>query len=647
MYRALISITLGFWGWQTNHLTLGLVLSALTFSSGFIQFKLHITDEKFDKIVDLSVLICIGALLILLFFKSEDSLWFKIFLRWLPVFLFPIIVGQIYSQQNKLPISSLFFTLRKKRKDTKYRERYIDFLYLYIAVSIFAASTADTRTVWFYIGFSLITLSSLYVVRQKRFSLIEWLFLSVSVFILGYIDQIAIDRVRQIIEELDIMLYMSYLNKQEDALRSSTWIGKIGSVKLSDGIAMRVKADAPLLLLEAEHDVYIKHGWFTSNRQWQAVAAGNGWLLNSKLADVNHYDTLTVYTTHNNKNTVLAHPNNTFWVNAMDAKALFINPYNLIKIEKTPGFLKYRLNYINVDTLSTLPTKTDVSVPNIEKAAIDQFIEQHHLKDVPQKHIIKRLNMIFQKDYKYTLNYESANVAATPLKQFLLASKSGHCEYFATATVLILRSLGIPARYAVGYSVFEYNSSLNLYIVRKRHAHAWAVAWHEGQWINVDNTPSSWVEYESVRVPKLLPFVDTFSNLIFSFKRWVKEDGINKNRHIVYATIAALILYLMIRSKVFTVFLLKKVNKKLSKDSLQRPNDYIFKKLQELAPPRYSWESMAQWMKRIEKSTILKNAPDDIKKIVMLHYTYRFSNISNKQQIAEELKLIIMNLRLH
>jgi transglutaminase-like putative cysteine protease len=43
----------------------------------------------------------------------------------------------------------------------------------------------------------------------------------------------------------------------------------------------------------------------------------------------------------------------------------------------------------------------------------------------------------------------------TPLARFLLRTRSGHCEYFATATVLLLRQLGIPARYAVGYAVHE------------------------------------------------------------------------------------------------------------------------------------------------------------------------------------------------
>ena len=69
-----------------------------------------------------------------------------------------------------------------------------------------------------------------------------------------------------------------------------------------------------------------------------------------------------------------------------------------------------------------------------------------------------------------------------PLKRFLEISRSGHCEYFATATVLALRAVGIPARYATGYAVQEWGELEKAYVVRRRHAHAWALAYVDGAW---------------------------------------------------------------------------------------------------------------------------------------------------------------------
>ena len=89
--------------------------------------------------------------------------------------------------------------------------------------------------------------------------------------------------------------------------------------------------------------------------------------------------------------------------------------------------------------------------------------------------------------------------ANTPLTRFLLTSRSGHCEYFATATVLLLRQLGIPARYAVGYYVHEPAGSG--YVVRERDAHAWCLAWNRqtGSWDDFDTTPASWVAIEGAQ----------------------------------------------------------------------------------------------------------------------------------------------------
>src|SRR5207253_2703424 len=72
----------------------------------------------------------------------------------------------------------------------------------------------------------------------------------------------------------------------------------------------------------------------------------------------------------------------------------------------------------------------------------------------------------------------------------------GHCEYFATATVLLLRQAGVPARYVVGYSAQEFSTLEGAFIVRNRHAHAWAQALVAGRWVVVDTTPSNWAEQE-------------------------------------------------------------------------------------------------------------------------------------------------------
>jgi maltooligosyltrehalose synthase len=86
------------------------------------------------------------------------------------------------------------------------------------------------------------------------------------------------------------------------------------------------------------------------------------------------------------------------------------------------------------------------------------------------------------------------------LAQFLLEEKAGHCEYFATATTLLLRAAGEKARYVVGFSVQEKHPKTGEYLLRGTHAHAWCRVWNEqtGRWINVDTTPPTWVGESSL-----------------------------------------------------------------------------------------------------------------------------------------------------
>tara|TARA_R110002049_G_scaffold72490_6_gene187430 strand:+ start:132892 stop:135504 length:2613 start_codon:yes stop_codon:yes gene_type:complete len=80
-------------------------------------------------------------------------------------------------------------------------------------------------------------------------------------------------------------------------------------------------------------------------------------------------------------------------------------------------------------------------------------------------------------EYSYTLNLNHERVPwMDPIEQFLSVDKKGHCQFFASAMVMMLRSQGIPARIVVGYRTDEYNELGQYYIARQLHAHAWVEA---------------------------------------------------------------------------------------------------------------------------------------------------------------------------
>ncbi len=74
---------------------------------------------------------------------------------------------------------------------------------------------------------------------------------------------------------------------------------------------------------------------------------------------------------------------------------------------------------------------------------------------------------------------------------FLFEARSGHCEQFATALVVMARSLGLPARYVTGYLPGDYNPFTGFYEVRGSQAHAWAEIYLPGHgWMSFDPTPT-------------------------------------------------------------------------------------------------------------------------------------------------------------
>jgi transglutaminase-like putative cysteine protease len=121
------------------------------------------------------------------------------------------------------------------------------------------------------------------------------------------------------------------------------------------------------------------------------------------------------------------------------------------------------------DDLRELANRVAGSAPNALAAAL--AIEQH-----------------LQRGYTYTLRFR-APIREDPVQWFLFRSHEGHCEFFASSMVLLLRTLGIPARLQAGYAGGETDGEGG-FVVRDSNAHAWVVAYVGGSWRIFDPTPA-------------------------------------------------------------------------------------------------------------------------------------------------------------
>ena len=94
-----------------------------------------------------------------------------------------------------------------------------------------------------------------------------------------------------------------------------------------------------------------------------------------------------------------------------------------------------------------------------------------------------------RRDYGYTLELLPAPVV-DPLATFLFTRKKGHCEYFASAMAVMLRTLGIPSRVVTGFQSGVYNPMTGWQVVRASDAHSWVEAWlPQRGWVTFDPTP--------------------------------------------------------------------------------------------------------------------------------------------------------------
>jgi protein-glutamine gamma-glutamyltransferase len=99
-------------------------------------------------------------------------------------------------------------------------------------------------------------------------------------------------------------------------------------------------------------------------------------------------------------------------------------------------------------------------------------------------------------EFSYTLQMDVKDPGLDPVEDFLVNRKEGHCEYFASALALLLRSIGIPSRIVNGFKGGDWNELTETMIVRQKHAHSWVEA-YAGRgpqnvpiWITLDPTPS-------------------------------------------------------------------------------------------------------------------------------------------------------------
>lgn len=109
---------------------------------------------------------------------------------------------------------------------------------------------------------------------------------------------------------------------------------------------------------------------------------------------------------------------------------------------------------------------------------------------------VQQISGFLAREFRYDLELR-LKPNMDPVVQFLTVEHRGHCELFASAGCLLLRRLGVPARYVNGFVCAEKNPFSDLWVARSRDAHAWVeYRTPEGSWKTAEFTPASGVPGE-------------------------------------------------------------------------------------------------------------------------------------------------------
>jgi transglutaminase-like putative cysteine protease len=627
-----------FWGWQVHTLWIAICLGLILEFGRVAKSKFEFKPSDFNKFVDISTVFLAGTVVIALTIEAKNAI--LILLKWLPLIFFPIIAAQEFSVNGKIDIQSFFLVARKKVGIRFYEHKEIDVSYIYSFFCILCAGTANVKGHLFYSCIVLFSIWALWQVRSKRQTVFLWMMIILTIVISGYAGHNAIRLTRLKISQWVMKYYANYYTA--NPFKNYTALGEITKLKLSDKIILRASFEdyTPgkiYLLHDATYNKFVISNWFATLR-FESSEPGKDntfWQINPPAKNTQK---MTIYFRPVKKRAVLSLPPGVVSISDMKTGVCEKNTLQSVRIEDGPSLIKAVVSYTDKLSYDAAPYDHDLLIPEKERIGIEKIAKKIMFENMSEQEILTIVKHYFLTNYTYSLDLKGKGEAKTPLQNFLNHTKAGHCEFFATATTLILRQAKIPARYTAGYIAHEYSRLGNHLIVRQRDAHAWVKVFINGQWENFDTTPPSFLQMDSQKL-KVSQITDFLSFLGFKLSQLRHETGVKlMNQYGLWLTLPlGLILFFRLRRSTR----IKRI--RISDNTLKdRKNNntislYLIEEfMSQKGFPRYPYETYFSWLDRIGHHVDNKDIIDSLHPLLLLHNRLYFSQSGLKKD--EEIK---------
>lgn len=627
--------------------------------------------------------------------------------RWLPAIFFLLLAVQCYSTRERTPIATFWWPERRRRQAARKTGqilppgRAVDISWPFFITTLLAASVHAAEDLSYFWGGAVLLTWALWSQRSKRFAIWVWL-LALGVAVgLGFAGQRGYTVLQRYVESMNADWLARFMRRRNiDPTQTRTALGQVGDLKTSGAIVVRVNpfpgSPPPSYLREASYRRYNAPAWLAGSsrddhvnileqppnslhypvvpKQTNRFAATIACYLEGYQngapagllpvpAGVGEFEHLLAYSmTLNTAGAMLAEgPRLLIFDAHYDPTGTFDSPPGTGSTnqsarrpaEPTPA----SPNQVEPpESLNPALTKTneDLDVPANEAAVLERIVAELQLREVGREEALRRVAGYFAEKFTYRMwqpvrRFASSN--ETAVGRFLLKTRAGHCEYFATATTLLLRQAGLPTRYAVGYSVHEPAGSG--YVARLRDAHAWCLVWNPVReiWDDFDTTPGSWVAEEQKRASPMQWVSDLWARATFELgKIWWGQTRLRNYLLLAIIPGVALLIYQIV---------FRRGRRRQARggatgaERFDWPGlDSEFYRLElRLAGhgvPRQPGEALSRWLERVSTAPGLSELAPPLQAILRLHYRYRFDplglNAVDREELAREVKLCLDQL---
>lgn len=657
----LLAAGLLFWGWQSDLVLEGALMAVVIEGARWSHARWEFSHQDFGRVRNFCILLSLAALVFSFSNNQGPADFLTLFrdptlfaqrtagaagartlaavVRWLPMLFFLLMLTQAYHSREAVPLEALAVRRRTKKgapaaSPSETGGRTTDLSYPYFVLCLFAASVHPSEDTTFFWGVSALGIWALWPLRSRRFGPLFWAGSLAAAVSLGYAGQHGLGRLQGWLASYNPRWFSHSIRGGADPLRSKTGLGHIGRLKGSGRIVVRLTPEAgrpPQLLREAGYRTYKSTVWYseTSTNDFVFVTAESNktsWVLapgKINSASVN----IAAYLPGGRG--LLPLPTG---CGRLDDLFVFTPPQKNdlgAVLAEGPGLVEFDALYGPGSLGDSGPnTNNDEAVTLKEIPALDKVIDEMKLAGLDREQKLQRIVQFFEQKFRYSVWQGLARPWATnetPLSAFLLRRRAGHCEYFATATVLLLRRVGIPARYAVGYSVHEKSGAG--YIVRQRDAHAWCLVWNDKlqRWDDFDTTPATWMEAEAKRASPWEFLADAWWRLTFELAR-LRWGQTQLRVYLLWglAPVLGLLLYQIIFRRRRRLGKTAAAGQAIAWPGLDSEFYQVERRLAARGLAREAGEPLSNWLGRAAGDPGLAEMRSPLMELVHLHYRYRF-----------------------